>query len=1010
MKIIPWIASAILLLTTGILNAQDYFQQEVDYAIQVELDDQTHFLRGFEKIEYTNNSPGKLTEIYFHLPPNAYKNNQTYLAREQFRREGKHYLFSVYSQSGFIDSLNFKVNNENVDWDYHKEHIDICRLKLNEPLEPGETLTITTPFRLKIPLAVTSRLGYVDQSYKISQWFPKPAVYNNEGWHKNPYRDLGKSYSEYGSFDVSITLPENYVVAAPGQLVTESEKERIDQIEKKTSQKLGFNAEDMEIPESSREFKTIRYKIDSVTDFVWFADKRYHVLTNEISLPNSEKTITTRTFFTNEQADLWQNANKYISQALKNYSKWFGNYMYDNFTAVVGAPGSDGNNEGYPAITCTKFSETNRQLEQSIIQGLSHSWYSGMLNFNPKSYPFLPEGLAKYSEIRYLKDKYDNDNKLHKYYNINDNVADVLGITDLDYSEELEQMHYFIARKNRDQPTNTSMEDITWTNYFAITKAKTAKAFQHLSEYLGKNQFDRLMQDFFSEWKYKHPKPRDLERVFQRQAGKDLNWFFDKMLKTNEKSDYAILKYRNNKVLIKNKGTIAAPLIIKGIQEGETQFSKWYEGFEGKKWLDIPSGSPEKIVIDPDRVMLELYRTNNTLKTKGLFKRTEPLKLQFAGLFSNPQYTELNYLPALAWNSYDKLMIGMLSYDPPLPPDKFDYFLSPLYSIGTNNFGGKGYAAFNMYPNHLFQQIQMKVSGKRFGYSNYYNESYNQLQGGLNFKFSNNQDASPGGNKIKLKSTYATDIVDILDRIHGEEKQSLAYNHFLEASFIHDYSDKNINPYSLQAGVEWSERFTKTSFEANYKYSYYMEEGLSVSLFGGMFLNKNENLPWNYAFHLSGGNGWQDYKYEHTFLGRFEGPLDENANQLYVQQYYPEEGGFTVYSPLGSTKDWLLSLNVASVLPIINALPIHAYANAGAFGDSRSIPDKEISNKTWAYEGGIKFSFLNAVDIYFPVFTSKNLKKASQYITNRYGEKIRFHVKFDLLNSRNLSKEIKSLY
>src|SRR6056297_4096446 len=322
MKIIPWIATAILLLTPGILNAQEYFQQEVDYTIQVELDDKIHFLRGVEEIEYTNNAPEALTEIYLHLPPNAYKNNQTYLAKEQFQREGKHYLFSVYSQSGFIDSLNFTVNNKEVKWDYHKKHIDICRLTLNEPLKAGETITIKTPFRVKIPLAVTSRLGHVDQSYKISKWFPRPAVYNAEGWHISPYRDLGKSYSEYGSFDVSITLPENYIVAAPGQLMTKSEKKRLNQIEKQTRQKLGFNADDMTIPESSRDFKTIRYKIDSIPDFVWFTDKRYHVLTNEVSLPNSKKTVTTRTFFTNEQADLWQNANKYISQALQDYSDW----------------------------------------------------------------------------------------------------------------------------------------------------------------------------------------------------------------------------------------------------------------------------------------------------------------------------------------------------------------------------------------------------------------------------------------------------------------------------------------------------------------------------------------------------------------------------------------------------------------------------------------------------------------------------------------------------------------
>ena len=1009
MKIIPWIATAILISTSGFINAQDYFQQEVDYTIQVELDDQTHFLSGVVKIEYTNNAPKALTELYFHLPPNAYKNNQTYLAKEQFRQEGKHYLFSIYSQSGFIDSLDFTANDQEIKWNYHKNHIDICRLELNKTLKTGETITIRTPFRVKIPLAVTSRMGHVGQSYKISQWFPRPAVYNAEGWHVNPYRDLGKSYSEYGSFDVSITLPVNYLVAAPGQLTTRSEKKRLNQIAKQTRQKLGFNADDMTIPESRRELKTIRYEADSITDFVWFADKRYHLLTNEVTLPRSQKKVTIRTFFTNEQADLWQYAHTYISQAIQNYSVWYGNYPYDSFTAVTGVPGSDADNESYPAITSTKFSETKQQLEQSIIQGLSHSWFSGMLNFDPKNYPFLSEGLAKFSEIRYLRNKYGKENYLQNYYNLNDNMAAVLRMTHLKHTDGAEQMYYFNARKNTDQPTNTSIENITSANYYGITQAKTAKAFQHLSEYLGKNQFDRLMQDFFSEWKYKHPKPEDLEEIFRKKSSKDLSWFFENILKTNKKTDYLILRHKSNKVLLKNKGTIAAPLIIKGFHKGDVQFSKWFEGFEGKQWLDIPPGRYEKIIIDPGHVMLELYRKNNTLKTQGLFKRMEPLKLQFAGLFSNPQYTELNYLPALAWNSYDKLMMGMLLYDPPLPPDKFDYFLSPLYSIGTNNFGGKGHAAFNMYPNHLFQEIQMKISGKRFGYSDYYNESYNQLQGELNFRFSNNQYTTPGCNEIKLKSTYATDIVDILGRIHGLEEQPLSYNHFLEASFIHDYSDKSINPYSFQAGLEWSERFMKTSFEAKYKYSYYMKEGLSVRLFGGMFLDKNESLPWNYAFHLSGGNGWQDYKYEHTFLGRFEGPLDENANQLYVQQYYPEEGGFTVYSPLGSTKDWLLSLNINSVLPIIDALPIHVYANAGAFGNSRSIPDKYISNKTWAYEGGIKFSFLSAVDIYFPVFASENLKQASQYITNRYGEKIRFHVKFDLLNSRNLRKELKSL-
>lgn len=1010
MKITPWLIIAFLLFPSCFLQSQEYFQQKVDYTIDVTLDDQNHVLRGFEKIRYTNRSQENLNKLYFHLYPNAYKNNQTALAQEQFKNEGKHYLFNVYTQRGFIDSLDFKVNGEPADWDYTSPHIDICKIKLDEPLKPGENITITTPFRVKIPLAVTSRLGYVEQSYKISHWFPKPAVFNNKGWQKHPYRDMGKSYTEYGSFDVSITLPENYFVAAPGELLTKSEQRRIRQREKKTRQKLGFNSEDMEIPESSREKKTIRYKIDSALDFAWFADKRFYVLTNRVNLAGSDKTVTTRTFFTNDQASLWLEANNYLEKAVKTFVRWYGDYPYKNFTAVSGVPGSESNNETYSAITSTGFTERDKQLERLLVHGLAQNWFSGKVNFNPQQTPFLVEGLTKYSEIRYLTQKYGQENKMYKEYNISENIARILGVEAMNYKDEMDQFYYFNARQNMDQPTNTPISQLSRVNYFSVAKAKSAKAFLHLNGYLQANQFDLAMKQFFRNWSFRHPGAEDLEQTFNKYNDKELSWFFEKMLKTDEKSDYAIVKYRKGKVLVKNKESIAAPIVLRGFYQDKEKFTKWFEGFRGKKWLSIPGGEYDEVVIDPEHIMLELYRSNNTIKTQGLFKRTEPFDLHFAGLFSNPDYTQLNYLPALGWNSYDKIMLGLSSYDPPLPMDRFDYFFAPFYTTGTNNLAGKGYVAFNMFPDNLFQKIQLKTSGKRFGYSDYYKGSYNKLKTELTFSIRHNHPEHSGRNRLQFAYTYATDLIDVLDKIHGEEGKSLTYNTFLNATFTHDYSDKSINPYSFQADIEWSPEFLKSSFEANYKYSYYMQEGLSLRLFGGMFFDQSEGLPWNYAFHLAGGNGWQDYKYEHAFLGRFEGPRDENANQAFVQQYFPEEGGFTIYSPLGSTKDWLLSMNVKSAVPVFDALPIHVYGNIGAFGDNRPITEKDISNKDWAYETGVKFSFLNMVDIYFPVLNSENLTKASQIVTSRYGERIRFHVKFDMLNTGRLRQEIRSLF
>ena len=146
------------------------------------------------------------------LWPNAYKNGETALAEQQYASGETILKFEGELDRGFIDSLDFHVNDNPVEWDFDKEHIDICRIILPEPLQPGERLAVSTPFRVKIPSGEISRLGHIGQSYQITQWYPKPAVYDKNGWNQMPYLNQGEFYSEYGSFDVSITLPKNYVV------------------------------------------------------------------------------------------------------------------------------------------------------------------------------------------------------------------------------------------------------------------------------------------------------------------------------------------------------------------------------------------------------------------------------------------------------------------------------------------------------------------------------------------------------------------------------------------------------------------------------------------------------------------------------------------------------------------------------------------------------------------------------------------------------------------------------
>ena len=227
-----------LLIFNLSLFSQDYFQQEVNHKIDVVLNDVNHTLIAQQTIEYTNNSPNDLDILWFHIWPNAYKNNSTKLAKHELDNGNTELWYAEEDERGYISDLNFTINGKRVEWKFHPDHIDICKLILNKPIRAGESITIKTPFKVKIPNAKFSRLGHVEQSYMITQWYPKPAVYDQDGWHIMPYLSQGEFYSEYGSFNVSITLPMNYTVGSTGDLQNKEEKIRLDSLAKITKKKI----------------------------------------------------------------------------------------------------------------------------------------------------------------------------------------------------------------------------------------------------------------------------------------------------------------------------------------------------------------------------------------------------------------------------------------------------------------------------------------------------------------------------------------------------------------------------------------------------------------------------------------------------------------------------------------------------------------------------------------------------------------------------------------------------
>ena len=477
-----------------------YWQQKVDYTIDVTLNDREKTLDAFEKIVYTNNSPDTLHFIWFHLWPNAYKNDKTAFSDQQLELGNTNFYFSDKEQRGYINRLDFKVDGTTAKTEDHPQYIDIIKLILSKPLPPRQQITITVPFHEKLPFNF-SRGGYDGESFQITQWYPKPAVYDKNGWHPMPYLDQGEFYSEFGSFDVSITVPKNYVVAATGILQNEDEKEWLagrsrfewHPKKQKTKSKSGIiKTVTQKFPPSSSETKTVRYKQDSVHDFAWFADKRFIVDTDTCRLA-SGRVINVYSFYTSGEESTWKNSVQYSKDALRFYSNEIGEYPY-NVASVVQGPQSFGGGMEYPIITVISPMSSPKELDHIIAHELGHNWFYGILASNERDHPWMDEGINSFYEYKYIQLKYGR-------------------------TKAYELLFQSAAVRKLDQPITTPSMQFSEINYAAVAYHKTAEWIRLLESQLGETTFRNQMQKYFEQWKFKHPQPEDFKTIFQTSPG-----------------------------------------------------------------------------------------------------------------------------------------------------------------------------------------------------------------------------------------------------------------------------------------------------------------------------------------------------------------------------------------------------------------------------------------------------------------------------------------------------------
>jgi hypothetical protein len=907
---VKYILSLLLLIVTHSLHAQQpYWQQQVNFKLDVTLNDAQHSLDGFAKIEYINHSPDTLKFIWFHLWPNAYRTDRTAFSDQLLENGRTDFYFSNSEDRGYINRLDFRVNSVLAKTEDHPQHIDIIKVLLPKPLAPGASIELTTPFHVQLPKNF-SRGGHVGKSYQVTQWYPKPAVYDRYGWHPMPYLDQGEFYSEFGNYEVKITLPKNYVVLSSGNLQNNEElqwlksKTASDLPKPVTKQKKPTPAKKTTKPSTApvvqEETKTLLFTQNNIHDFAWFADKRYIVLHDTLQLSN--RVVDVFTAFSPEGKSVWKNSTRMVKDAARFRSNAIGEYPYNTIAAVEAKMGFDGGME-YPCITAISPMNSERALEDVIEHEVGHNWFQGMLANNEQVYPWFDEGINTYYDKWF-------DKELSRYQLIQKKKK----LIELNADEEVFLETF--ERMNLAQPLSTTADSLTEANYSLIAYEKGSLFMQLLENELGRDVFIKAMQQYFQQWKFKHPYPSDLKAALEQSSGKNLDSAFALLhqkssLKTPVKKKLRIAPFAANNTSTTN-ALIVTPVAGFNMYDGfmigaaltnytfpPTRFqfivapmyatkSKQLNGFARMSYTMYPSKTFQRITVSVNALK---FNTNDFIDTANQkyitgFRKIAP-SLKFVFAENNPRSTRERFIQ---WKTF-------------LLDEDDLRFKSDTFPNG-NRFTEISTTSASRYLN----QLRFVIQDTRVLYPY----------------------------RGELMAEQAKDFV------------RLAFT----GNYYFNYNEKLGADIRVFAG----------------KFIYLGERTISKQ-FG--------TDP--YHLNLSAPKGYEDYTYSNYFVGRneFEGFASQ---QMMMRDGGFKVRTDLLADKIGKTDDWLMAINLSSDIPdqinILNILPfrvpLKVYMDLGTYADAWKA---NAEGSKVLFNAGLQLSLLkNTVNIYAPLFYSKQYK------------------------------------
>lgn len=596
-----------------LLSAQgnhEYWQQHVDYTMDVEMDVESFRYKGTQKLVYTNNSPDTLNRVFYHMYFNAFQPGSEMDLRLQsiedpdrrMFRDGKSRIAGLSpDEIGYLRATELKQDGGGVK---HQLEGTVLVVDLNTPLLPGGQTTFEMAFEGQVPVQIrrSGRNNSEGVALSMSQWYPKMAEYDFEGWHADPYI-AREFHGVWGDFDVKLTLDKDYVVGGTGYL--------------QNPQEVGHGYETPGSKVKSPKGKTLtwHFKAPMVHDFMWGADPDYIHDTLRM-----EDGPVLHFFYKNnpEILENWKNLQPKTAEAMAFFSKNIGPYPYEQYSVVQGG---DGGME-YAMSTLITGERSFGSLVGVMVHEMAHSWFQHVLATNEARHEWMDEGFTSFISALCMNQimEQNAENPFQNSY----------------------QGYYSLAASGREQPLSTHADRYSFNSGYGISAySKGAVFLAQLGYVIGQDNLMKSLRRYYADYKFKHPTPNDFIRSAEKVSGLELEWYLLDWTQTTNTIDYGVKAVDadggGTRISLERIGLMPMPVdLLVVLKDGSQkvyymplQMMRGEKGnpYSGVDWvvmpdwpwaqqeyslqIDVPKEQIQAVLIDPSQLMADINPENN---------------------------------------------------------------------------------------------------------------------------------------------------------------------------------------------------------------------------------------------------------------------------------------------------------------------------------------------------------------------------------------------------------------